>query len=162
MCSAIAGKFFLLSYLYISNFIVYIDKGQSQQQALLVSPEKSVMSLSLTQSHSPLPQTKQEHVNSDNEDVFEACISKAQKISLNSGHPKAADYESSTKEVILSAANAYWVLLVSQSAFPTSSEELDLVKSAWKRVTNVDSEMEIELTPDIVRIVSFFLSLFLV
>lgn len=114
------------------------------------------MSLSSTQSHSPPPQIKREHVDSDNEDIFE--VHKAQKISANSGCPKAADYESSTKEVILSAANTYWVLLVSQSAFPTSSEELDLVKSAWKRA-NVDSEIEIELTLDIVRIVS--LSLFL-
>jgi hypothetical protein len=86
--------------------------------------------------------------------------SKAQKISTNSGRPKAADYESSAKELILAAANMYRALLVSQKAFPTSSEELELVKRSWKRV-NDDSEMDpMDLTPDIVRIVSF-LSLFL-
>jgi hypothetical protein len=126
---------------------------------LLVSPTKSIVSISSTHSDSP-PPIKREHVDSDDEDIFPVHISKAQKISANSGRPKAADYESSAKEIILAAANAYRVLLVSQNAFPTSSEELDLVKSAWKRA-NVDNEKEIELTPDIVRIVSFFLYLFL-
>ena len=106
------------------------------------------------QSHSPPPRIKCEH-DSDNEDIFEACVLKAQKISQNSGHPGAADYKSSTKEVILSVANTYRVLLASENLFPTSSEEPALVKRAWKRV-NVESEMDIELTPDIVRIVSFF------
>jgi hypothetical protein len=96
---------------------------------------------------------KRELADSDDEDVFQVHISKAQKISGNSGRPKAADYESAAKEIILSAANLYRVLLVSQSAFPSSSEELDLVKSAWKRA-NEDNETDIELTPDIVRIVS--------
>jgi hypothetical protein len=112
------------------------------------------MSLSSTQSISPPPRTKREY-DSDNEGIFEAHVSKAQKISQSSGRPKAADYKSSTKEVILSAANTYRVLLASENPFPTSSEELALVKRAWKRV-NVESETDIELTPDIVRIVSFF------
>jgi hypothetical protein len=121
------------------------------------------MSLSSTEPQSPsgLPRTKREHVESDDEDVFQAHVSKAQKISSNSGRPKAADYDSAAKEVILSAANLYRVLLVSQKAFPSSSEELDLVKSAWKRA-NEDNETDIELMPDIVRIVSlFYLFIFL-
>lgn len=126
------------------------------------------MSVSSTQSELhlgspvPPPRIKREHVNSDDEDVFEAHVAKAQKISANAGRPKAGDYESSAKEVILSAANTYRALLVSQGAFPTSSEELELVKRSWKRV-NEDSEMDppMGLTPDIVRIVSpllFFLT----
>jgi hypothetical protein len=88
--------------------------------------------------------------------VLEVHVAKAQKVSANAGRPKAGDYESSAKEVILSAANTYRALLVSQGAFPTSLEELDLVKKAWKRVNDV-SEMDppMGLTPDIVRIVSF-------
>ena len=113
------------------------------------------MSVSLTKSLSPVPRTKHDRVDSDDEDVLQVQVSKAQKISPNSGRPKAADYESAAKEIILAAANLYRVLLVSQRAFPSSSEEVDLVKSAWKRV-NEDNETEIELTPDIVRIVSFF------
>ena len=51
-------KFFLFHiYIYLILLIIQIDEGQSQQQALLVLPEKSVMSLSSTQSHSPPPQT---------------------------------------------------------------------------------------------------------
>ena len=90
--------------------------------------------------------------------MFDMHDSKAQKISTNAGRPKAADYESSAKEVILAAANTYRALLVSQKAFPTSSEELDLVKRSWKRV-NDETEMDpMDLTADIVRIVSLFLS----
>lgn len=73
-----------------------------------------------------------------------------------------ADYDDVTRELILSAANTYHALLVYQGAFPTSLEELELVKRAWKRV-NDDSEKNLmALTPDIVRIVSnlFFCSLF--
>jgi hypothetical protein len=86
-------------------------------------------------------------------------VSKAQKINQNAGRPKAGDYEVAAREVILSAANYYRALLTSQGAFPTSSEELELVKRSWKRA-NDDSEMiPIALTPDIVRIVSNFYSL---
>lgn len=115
------------------------------------------MSISSTRSDSPTPRTtlKREHEDSEDEKPFEVQISKAQKVSANSGRPKAADYESSAKEVILAAANMYRAILASQNAFPTSSEELELVKQAWKRV-NDDSKLDpMELTPDIVRIVSF-------
>ena len=56
---------------------------------------------------SPPPQTKREHDDSDDEKLFDVHISKAQKISANAGRPKAADYESSAKELILAAANTY-------------------------------------------------------
>ena len=118
------------------------------------------MSVSLTHTDSLPPRTKFKHNidDSDDENVFEGHILKAQKISARAGHPKVGDYEYSAREVVLSAANTYRALLASQGAFPTSSEELELVKRAWKRV-NVDREMNLMgLTPDIVRIVSFFLS----
>jgi hypothetical protein len=93
----------------------------------------------------------------DDDEVIEVPAAKAQKINTNAGRPKAADYDDVAKELILSAANTYRALLVSQGAFPTSSEELELVKGAWKRV-NDNSEMSpMALTPDIVRIVSRFL-----
>lgn len=89
-------------------------------------------------------------------------VAKAQKISTNAGRPKAADYDDVARELILSAANTYRALLVSQGAFPTSSEELELVKRAWKRVNDDSEKNPMGLTPDIVRIVSnlFFRSLF--
>jgi hypothetical protein len=131
---------------------------------LLGSPAKSVTSIRSSEAETPprVTQTKRVHdviSDSDDEDkVFEAHVrvSKAQKITSNTGRPKAADYEAAAREVILSAANTYRALLVTQGAFPTSSEELELVKKSWKRV-NDDSEMDaMSLTPDIVRIVSAF------
>lgn len=83
-------------------------------------------------------------------------VAKAQKISQNTGRPKASDYDPQTRELILSAANLYRALLATQGAFPTSSEELDLVKKAWKRVNDENELTSVELTPDIMRIVSFF------
>lgn len=70
----------------------------------------SVVSLSSTEPLSPPPRIKRELADTDNEDVFQAHISKAQKISANSGHPKAPDYESATKEsVFVDAVNDYVV-----------------------------------------------------
>ena len=88
-------------------------------------------------------------------------VAKAQKISTNAGRPKAADYDDVARELILSAANTYRALLVSQGAFPTSSEELELVKMAWKRVNDDSEKNPMALTPDIVRIVSILFFHFL-
>lgn len=93
----------------------------------------------------------------DDDEVFEVQAAKAQKTSKHAGRPKAADYEADAREVILSAATIYRALLATQGGFPTSSEELELVKRSWKRAHD-DSEMNqntIVLSPDIVRIVSF-------
>jgi Domain of unknown function (DUF6532) len=101
------------------------------------------------------PRTKRYH-DSDDEGLFEVHVTKAQKITSNSGCPKAGDYDPATKGVILSAANTYCALLVSQGAFPSSSEDLDLVKQTWKRVHD-DGEIDplLKLTTDFIRIVSF-------
>ena len=55
-------------------------------------------------------------------------------------------------------ANIYRALLATQGGFPTSSEELELVKRSWKRALDEIEMNPIALTPDIVRIVSFSLS----
>jgi hypothetical protein len=117
---------------------------------------KSVMSIvSSMNLDSPPPRTKHHH-DSDDEGLFEVHVMKAQKITSNSGRPKAGDYDPTTKGVILSVANTYRALLVSQGAFPTSSEDLDLVKQTWKRVHD-DGEIDppLKLTTDFMRIVSF-------
>lgn len=131
---------------------------------MLGSPTKSDLSeslLSLRRSESPLVITnKRKHNTFEDDEVFEVqAVSKAQKINQNAGRPKAGDYEVAAREVILSAANFYRALLTSQGAFPTSSEELELVKRSWKKA-NDDTEMNpMALTPDIVRIVRIFVSL---
>ena len=63
------------------------------------------------------------------------------------------------KEQVLTAANIYRALLSSQGPFPTSSEELKLIKKSWK-LANLNTETEgtpLTLTPSIVTIVSIFL-----
>jgi hypothetical protein len=80
---------------------------------ILAKSATSVVSLSSTEPlspESPPPRIKRELADTDDEDVFQAHISKAQKISANSGHPKAPDYESATKEsVFVDAVNDYVV-----------------------------------------------------
>jgi hypothetical protein len=131
--------------------------------SLLGSPTQSIQSLSSAQSDSPLPhviQTKCQHdaiSESDDDEVIEVHIAKAPKFNKTAGRPKAADYDLVAKEVILSAANTYRALLASQGAFPTSLEELELVKRSWKRVNDDSKLTPMTLTPDIVRIVSNFL-----
>jgi hypothetical protein len=112
---------------------------------------------------SPPPVIKREHdVLADSDDeVFEVHVAKARETSTNAGRPKAADYEVAAREVILSAANTYRALLASKGAFPTSSEELDLVKQSWKRVNDDSGMSPMALTPDIVRIVSYFILILL-
>ena len=122
--------------------------------ALLASPAKSDLSdlsLSSTRSESPpisvITNKRKRNIIEDDEAFEGQAVYKAQKINQNAGHPKAGDYEVAAREVILSAANYYRALLTSQGAFPTSLEELELVKRSWKRA-NEDTEMNpIALTP---------------
>jgi hypothetical protein len=109
----------------------------------------------------PPPVIKREHEADSDDEVFEVHVAKARKTSTNAGRPKAADYEDAAREVILSAANTYRALLASQGAFPTSSEELDLAKKSWKRVNDDSGMSPMALTPDIVRIVSYFILILL-
>lgn len=112
-----------------------------------------------SESNTPSPRVlKRQHDvarESDDDEVFEVKVIKAQKTS-SGGRPKAGDYEDSAKDLILSAANTYRALLVSQGAFPTSAEEIELVKRSWKRVNDDSGMNPMALTPDIVRIVSNF------
>ena len=84
------------------------------------SPVHSVRSLSTThQRNHYLLSFKRQHDASSDLDDDELVVSKAQRITTNPGRPKAADYDDVAKELILSAANTYRALIVSQGAFPT-------------------------------------------
>ena len=61
------------------------------------------------------------------------------------------------KEQVLTAANIYRALLSSQGPFPTSSEELKLIKKSWKLANTETDGTPLTLTPSIVTIVSIFL-----
>ena len=131
---------------------------------MLGSPAKSILSISSSSTDSDPELGSPPRVIKCERDVIsdldddEMQAAKAQKTSKHAGRPKAADYEVAAREVILSAANIYQALLATQGGFPTSSEELELVKRSWKRALDEIEMNPIALTPDIVRIVSFSLS----
>ena len=91
-------------------------------------------SSTLTWSSSPQSGSKWEHTT-DNEvtdSEVNAHISKTLKIEKKSTRPKAGDYHDSQKELILTVANIYWVLLASWGPFPNTTMEVKLIKKAWK------------------------------
>lgn len=83
---------------------------------------------------------------------------KAQKVSEGGSRPKASDYDDVSKEVILRATAIYRCLVSTCNAFPTPSEETELIKGAWNRANEETSqEVPIALTPVIAKVVSVFL-----
>ena len=83
---------------------------------------------------------------------------KAQKVSEGGGRPKASDYDDVSKEVILRATAIYRCLVSTCNAFPTPSEETELIKGAWNRANEETSqEVPIALTPVIAKVVSVLL-----
>ena len=108
---------------------------------------------------SPRPGSKRPHTTDDETEsdieVADVHISKTPKIEKKNGRPKAGDYNDSGKELVLAAANIYRVLLASQGAFPNTSNEVRLIKKAWKQM-NAESRLKArKITPSIVTIVSF-------
>ena len=116
-------------------------------------------SSTLTQSSSPQSGSKQEHTT-DNEDMdsgINAHISKTLKVGKKSTRPKAGDYHDSQKELILTAANIYRVLLASRGPFPNTATEVKLIKKAWKLMNDESGLKPRPLTPSIITIVSIAL-----
>ena len=80
---------------------------------------------------------------------------KAQKVSEGGGRPKASDYDEVAKEVILHATAIYRCLVSTSNAFPTPSEEGEMIKAAWNRANDETlQEVPIALTPVIAKVVS--------
>ena len=81
-------------------------------------------------------------------------LAKAQKVSEGGGRPKASDYDEVSKEVILRATAVYRCLVSTRNAFPTPSEEADMIKIAWNRANEETSQpVPIALTPAIAKVV---------
>ncbi|KAF8963216.1 hypothetical protein BDZ97DRAFT_1758714 [Flammula alnicola] len=80
---------------------------------------------------------------------------KAQKVTEGSGRPKASDYDEVAKEVILTATSIYRCLVSTSKAFPTPSEEAEMIKQAWDRA-NVQTaqDVPIALSPLIAKVIS--------
>ena len=105
--------------------------------------------------------TDEEDNNSDSEDA-DVHVSKAPKVPKKTACPKARDYDEFSKELVLAAANIYCALLASKDTFPNPSNELKLIKKAWKLVNTESRVKPLALTLSIVTIISkkFCINLF--
>ena len=83
-----------------------------------------------------------------------STLTKTLKIEKKSTRPKAGDYHDSQKELVLTAANIYRVLLASRGPFPNTATEVKLIKKAWKLMNDESGLKAIPLTPSIITIVS--------
>jgi hypothetical protein len=117
------------------------------------SPQRDA-SRSRSPSQPVIGQKRRSHSPSE-DDVLQ--VVKAQKVSEGGGRPKASDYDDVSKEVILRATAIYRCLVSTSNAFPTPTEEGDLIKRAWSRANQETSQdIPIALTPVIAKVVSFF------
>ena len=83
---------------------------------------------------------------------------KAQKVSERGGRPKASDYDDVAKEVILCATAIYRCLVSTSNAFPTPSEEGEMIRDAWNCANaETSQEVPIALTPVIAKVVRVIL-----
>ena len=117
-------------------------------------------SLSPQEDHSRSPsrpvigRRKRSYSSSEPEESLHQLV-KAQKVSEGGGRPKASDYDDVAKEVILCATAIYRCLVSTSNAFPTPSEEGEMIKGAWNRANEATSqEVPIALTPVIAKVVS--------
>ena len=83
-----------------------------------------------------------------------STLTKTPKIEKKSTRPKAGDYHDSQKELVLTAANIYRVLLASRGPFPNTATEVKLIKKAWKLMNDESGLKARPLTPSIITIVS--------
>ena len=109
---------------------------------------------------SPQPGAKRDHTTDDDQSDSDVHvhISKTPKIEKKGNRPKAGDYHDSEKELVLTAANIYRVLLASQGAFPNTAMEVKLIKKAWKLMNEESGMKGRALTPSIITIVGIFIT----
>lgn len=118
------------------------ESGSRDSQQETPSPSPSPLVAGRKRSRSPI------------EDGHHLFV-KAQKVSDGGGRPKASDYDDVAKEVILHATAIYRCLVSTSNAFPTPSEEGELIKSAWNRANDETlQDVPIALTPVIAKVVS--------
>ena len=123
-------------------------RGQSRSKSRSISPRRDP-----SPSSSPEPVIGRKRSYSPTVDGL-LQLAKAQKVSEGGGRPKASDYDEVSKEVILRATAVYRCLVSTRNAFPTPSEEADMIKTAWNRANEETSQqVPIALTPAIAKVV---------
>jgi hypothetical protein len=128
------------------------QQDQPMSESRCDSPLRDASQSPFRSPSQPVIGRKRSHSPSD--DGFHQLV-KAQKVSEGGGRPKASDYDDVAKEVILCATAIYRCLVSTSNAFPTPSEEGELIKCAWNRANEETSqEVPIALTPVIAKVVS--------
>lgn len=104
-------------------------------------------------SHSRTPSTGSEDIVSLKRKLSSCDSLKETKISKTSGgRPKAADYDDSSKALIVSAISLYRSNLSTVSAFPDMAKEAEMLGQAW-RDTCTQLEIIASITPQIAKLV---------
>lgn len=63
------------------------------------------------------------------------------------GRPKAGDYDLATRQVLLTAIGVYCAILLTETPFPTSSQEIEWAKAAWQMARqHHDSKVDHDIT----------------
>jgi hypothetical protein len=112
---------------------------------------------SLSRSSSSLTGEKRGHTTDDSDDTgtdVDAHVSKTPKLEKKSTRPKAGDFNTSDKELVLVASNIYRVLLASRGPFPNTATEVKLIKKAWKKMNQESGLKALDINSTIITIVS--------
>jgi hypothetical protein len=124
-------------------------RSPSQDQVDPRSPSRS-------RSQSPSVRSKRgRSPTADLEVEIDHSAAKAQKINDDGDRPKAAQYESSAREVILEAASIYRILIFTEDAFPEPSKQIEFIKRAWTIANENSGLLPFALDPNIAKIVRF-------
>lgn len=129
----------------------------SQDQLDPHSPSRS-RSRSCSRPRSPSPGAGSRRGRSPTADLeaeIDHSAAKAQKINDDGDRPKAAQYESSAREVILEAASIYRILIFTEDAFPEPSKQIEFIKRAWSIANENSGLPPFALDPNIAKIVRF-------
>jgi len=122
-----------------------------------IDPRSPSRSRSRSRSQSPGVGSKRgRSPTADLEAEINHSTAKAQKINNDGDRPKAAQYESSAREVILEAASIYRILIFTEDAFPEPSKQIEFIKRAWTIANENSGLPPFALDPNIAKIVSFF------
>ena len=116
-------------------------------------PSERDTSPSVTASHLKWAHSPDEEINTDTQTV------KARKFYESQGRPKAKDYDDITQEILSIAIAIYRCLICTNTPFPDHSQELEFVMIAW-RIACKKMEVKLEMTPELVKMVSVCLCWF--
>ncbi|KAJ6510912.1 hypothetical protein C8R45DRAFT_814744, partial [Mycena sanguinolenta] len=76
-----------------------------------------------------------------------------QKLNDHQGRARAKDYDSTTQEVVSTAATYFRCLVATKNGFPEHVSETDLLATAWT-MTRDELKIAMDLTPDLAKLIT--------